>query len=75
MIKSKITNIESSKYPYIGEILSADKKSKLVLFTSKETGICIYNDTGDGTDVGSYIHYWDEDDFKKYKGSITLEND
>lgn len=76
MIKSKIINIKSApSYPYIGEILSKDEKHKLVLFTSKNTGVCIYNDTGDGTGVGDNISYWEEDKFKKYEGNITLKND
>lgn len=78
MIKSKITNIKSSpSYPYIGETLSTDKKkSILVLFTSKNTGVCIYNDIGDCcTNVGDNVNFWEEDKFKKYEGSITLEND
>lgn len=59
---------EPRNYPYLG----IHKVGTIVLFTSKDTGVCL--EAGCGEDVYKEIKNWDEKSFKKFYGSITLEN-
>lgn len=55
-------------YPYLG----IHNVGTIVLFTSKNTGVCMEAKAGE--DVYKESKNWDEKSFKEFNGSITLEN-
>ncbi len=55
-------------YPYLG----IHTTGTIVLFTSKETGVCMEAKAGE--DVYKEGGNWSEFSFKMFNGSITLEN-
>jgi hypothetical protein len=63
---------EENKYPYLGQSKS---NGKIVIFIEKEKGVSLTG--GDGffaSNPGYFSEVWDEDNFKKFKGKITLSN-
>ncbi len=63
-------------YPWLG-VIERTKGKKIVLFTSPNNGVVIYNNDADsGQPVGHTSNsIWIENDFKPYEGQVILEND
>ena len=54
-------------------LMIGTRNGSVVLFTERDTGICVH---AEGADVlGEYSPNWDMDNFKLFNGTITLSND
>ena len=68
MIKSeiKITSSKTKEYPYIGQ-----NKCYVVLFSTHRVGTVVYSfDTQ--ADIGYHATLWNEEEFARITGTITL---
>jgi len=67
----KVDKEKIPKYPYLG-VYSIDKDF-IVLFNEEDCGVVIFSNNL-YHDLGIYRKDWDEEDFEKYEGEITLSN-
>lgn len=68
-MKTTVYRTNKDKYPYIG----ISPTNTIILFTSKNTGTVL--DGGSlQWNIGHYADDWNEDKFKPFDGSITLNN-
>jgi hypothetical protein len=62
--------LASKQYPYLGV-----NEGTIVLFTGKDTGTVLYDNTKSGDGLGKNIDFWDERVFAPFQGEITLRNE
>ena len=68
-MKSIVNEGLENKYPYLG---INDNNGLIILFTGKETGIIVNNNTD--YYIGHYSNIWTENEFKVFKGNVILSN-
>ena len=67
--------VKNCSYPYIGRFKNGGGNIIVVLFTEKNTGICLYNNIDvNRFHLGQYDTDWFEDEFEYFNFSITLSN-
>lgn len=73
-MKSEIkgTQEQESKYPCLKKYSHVDGNT-IVLFTSKNEGICVYT-THPHNNVGQFSKHWAEEDMTYFTGIIELSN-
>ena len=67
---------ENVVYPYLGVYNNKDDRGDLViLFTEKNTGICIHGGEKYGYSIGYTSREWEErHNFRPFKGTVELRN-
>tara|TARA_R110000751_G_scaffold292628_1_gene399978 strand:- start:65 stop:274 length:210 start_codon:yes stop_codon:yes gene_type:complete len=69
-MKSTIRESEENEYPK----LKINKSlTIIVLFTGNQKGVVV-NSLVEDHEVGSTYQKWEENEFKNYNGTVTLEN-
>jgi hypothetical protein len=69
-VKENEVQQKENEYPCLKR--SKYDKNYVVLFCGPEKGTVVFNPTG--SDLGHYISGWNEENFEKFNGTITLSN-
>ncbi len=77
MVTSKLIEhpvVTSKQYPYMGQIHAIEINTTMViLFSSPKTGAVVHSSNHQKMSIGEYSTTWNEEMFKPFVGSITLE--